>query len=96
MTSGPYRDQARDLRALRREADHVAHDDHASTSARPVHRIIATHLWTMLRNLGFTDGRVLAVGDDAATLLGLPQTDGTSFLSLVADVTSAHGPGSQL
>ncbi|RPF28617.1 hypothetical protein [Georgenia muralis] len=96
MTSGPDRDQARDLRALRREADHVALDGHATTSARPTHRIIATHLWTMLRHLGFTDGRVLAVGDGAATLLGLPHNDDTSPLSVVADVPAAHAPSSQL
>src|SRR5690606_17832663 len=90
------RDDTRDPRALRREADHVALDDHATTSARPAHRIIATHLWTMLRHLGFTHGRVLAVGDGAATLLGLPNTDGTSLFSVVADVTTTRDPGSQL
>ena len=83
------------MRARRRDADHIALDDHASTSAEPAHRIIATHLWTMLRTLRFTDGRVLAVGDAAAPLLGLRHTD-TSFLSVVADITAAHSPDSQL
>lgn len=95
MTSEPYRDDTHDPRALRLEADHVALDDHTSISAAPTYRIIASQLWTMLRNLGFTHGRALAVGDGAATLLGLPHTDDTSFLSLIADITAAHAPGSQ-
>lgn len=89
MSSEPYDD----VRALRREADHIALDDHVATSARPAHRVIATHLWTMLRDLGVEHARVLAVGEDAATLIGLPHTDGYTFRSLVADVTPGHTPG---
>ncbi|WP_448071040.1 hypothetical protein [Georgenia yuyongxinii] len=97
MTSPqPYRDDNPSMHDRRLEADHIALEDHASTSARPAHRIIATHLWTMLHNLGFTHGRVLAVGDDAATLIRLPHTDGTSFLSLIADLPAAHTPGDPL
>lgn len=95
MTGEPYRDHANDPHAMRLEADHIALQDHTSTSAQHAHRIIATHLWTMLRDLGFTEGRVLAVGDDAATFIGLPHTDGSSPLSVVADITDAHTPGNQ-
>ena len=77
MTGEPYRDDASDPHALRLEADHIALQDHTSTSAQHAHRIIATHLWPMLRDLGFTQGRVLAVGEDAATFIGLPHTDGS-------------------
>src|SRR5699024_8476293 len=94
-TEEPYRDDVTDPLALRLEADHIALEDHTSTSAQHAHRIIATHLWTMLRNLGFTEGRVLAVGDDAATFIELPHTDGYSSLSVVADITDAHTPGTQ-
>lgn len=93
MTGEPYRDDANAPHALRLEADHIALQDHTSTSAQHAHRIIATHLWTMLRDLGFTQGRVLAVGEDAATFTGLPHTDGYSSLSVVADITDAHTPG---
>lgn len=95
MTREPYRDDANDPHALRLEADHIALEDHVATSAQPAHRIIATHLWTMLRDLGFTEGRVLAVGEDAATFIGLPHTDGYSSLSVLADITDAHTPGTQ-
>lgn len=93
MTGQPYREDANDPHALRLKADQLALEDHTSTSAQPTHRIIATHLWTMLRNLGFTEGRVLAVGEDAATFIGLPHTDGSWSLSVVADITDAHTPG---
>ncbi|MFE5291362.1 hypothetical protein ACFQ8T_04220 [Isoptericola sp. NPDC056618] len=92
MSTEPH-DDGRDLR---RQADEIALDDHVATSARPAHRIIATHLWAMLRGLGFDHGRVLAVGEDAATLLGLPHTDGHSFISLAADITPDHAPGAEL
>ncbi|GAB3099579.1 hypothetical protein [Isoptericola nanjingensis] len=85
-----------DSNERRRQADKIAAYDHASTSARPAHRIIARHLWHALRDLGFDQGRVLAVGEDAATLLGLPHTDGFSFASLAADVTAEHRPGDRL
>ncbi|WP_231581849.1 hypothetical protein [Cellulosimicrobium funkei] len=89
MSSEPHDD----IRALRREADHIALDDHVATSARPAHRVIANHPWTMLRDLGVEDARVLAVGEDAATLIGLPHTDGYTFRSLVADISPRHTPG---
>ncbi|WP_193311424.1 hypothetical protein [Georgenia satyanarayanai] len=95
MTGAPYRDDANDPHALRLEADHLALQDHSTTSAQPAHRIIATHLWTMLRDLGFTEGRVLALGDDAATFIGLPHTDGSSPASVVADITDTHTPSTQ-
>lgn len=82
MTVNPHHDDASDPRDQRREVDHVVLDDHVSTSARPAHAIIAIHLWTLLRAVGFAAGYVLAVGDGAATLIGLPHTDGTSSLSL--------------
>ncbi|MFD6175549.1 MULTISPECIES: hypothetical protein [unclassified Isoptericola] len=94
MSTEPH-DDGRDLRDLRRQADEIALDDHVATSARPAYRIIATHLWAMLRGLKFDQGRVLAVGEDAATLLGLPHTDGHSFTSLVADITPDHAPGAE-
>jgi len=90
MTGEPYRDDASDPHALRLEADHIALEDHAATSAQPAHRIIATHLWTMVRYLGFTHVRVLTVGDDAATFIGLPYTDVYSSLSVVADISDGH------
>ncbi|PYF97338.1 hypothetical protein SAMN05216184_11547 [Georgenia satyanarayanai] len=95
MTGEAYRDDANDPHALRLEADHLALEDHTTTSAQPAHRIIATHLWTMLRDLGFTEGRVLALGDDAATFIGLPHTDGSSPASVVADITDTRTPSTQ-
>ncbi len=95
MSGESYRDDADDPHTRRLEADHIALQDHTSTTAEHAHRIIATHLWTMLRNLGFTQGQVLAVGDDAATFIGLPHTDSYSSLSVVADITDAHTPPTQ-
>ncbi|WP_447925369.1 hypothetical protein [Georgenia muralis] len=92
MSTEPFLD-AGDMYARRRDADRIALDDHASTSAEPALRIIATHLWAVLRTLGFTDGRVLAVGDAAGPLIGLPNTDGNSLLSAIADITPAQIPG---
>ena len=96
MTGEPYRDDANDPHALRLEADHTALEDHTTTSAQLAHRIIATHLWTMLRDLGFTEGRVLAVGDDAATFIGLPHTDGSSpaSVSRTSPMPTSRAPSS--
>lgn len=54
------------------EADMWAMHDHRNTPATTAHSLVAGHLWTALRALGMTGGRMLLRGTDAEALTGIP------------------------
>ncbi|GAA4706517.1 hypothetical protein APR04_001744 [Promicromonospora umidemergens] len=54
------------------EADMWAMHDHRHTSATTAHSLVAEHLWTALRALGVTGGRMLLRGTDPEALAGMP------------------------
>jgi hypothetical protein len=60
------------------EADMWAMHDHRHTSATMAHGLVAEHLWTALRALGVSGGRMLLRGTDPETLAGMPQALCTS------------------
>ncbi|WP_454859698.1 hypothetical protein [Promicromonospora soli] len=55
------------------EADMWAMHDHRNTSATTAHSLVAGHLWTALRALGMTGGRMLLRGTDPQALTGIPE-----------------------
>lgn len=83
-------------RDLRRAADLAALREHRITSAAATHALIARELWTVFRALGFTSGRVLAGGEDAATFLGLSRGQWPGGTSGTAVVGPDHAPGQPL
>ncbi|KAE8763427.1 hypothetical protein [Georgenia thermotolerans] len=85
MSTRPSRD-------LRRAADLAALREHRSTSPAAAHAAIARELWTAFRTLGFTSGRVLAGGEDAATFLGLAPGRWPGGASGTAVVGPDHAP----
>jgi hypothetical protein len=64
------------------EADMWAMQDHRNTSATTAHSLVAGHLWTALRALGMTSGRMLLRGTDPESLTGIPVALRTSRPSL--------------
>ncbi|GAA4704486.1 hypothetical protein APR04_000682 [Promicromonospora umidemergens] len=61
-------DESARLKAL----DEIAHDWHVRAPTTDAHMKIAIHLWAQIKSLGYTSGRLLAVGQDADLLAGHP------------------------
>ncbi|TRW47410.1 hypothetical protein [Georgenia yuyongxinii] len=83
-------------RDLRRAADLAALREHRITRPGNAHMVIARELWSAFRALGFSSGRVLAGGEDAATFLGLSPGQWPGGTSGTAAVGPDHAPGRPL
>lgn len=71
---------------LRITVDRLAVADHHTDPATHAHLVIGDQLWRVICALGYHDGRVLATGDGAAPLLGIPGAERRRGGTLVADL----------
>ncbi|PUB20897.1 hypothetical protein C8K30_115108 [Promicromonospora sp. AC04] len=73
MTSPAFPDRSFPMDHPAIEADMVAMHDHRHTSATTAHSLVAGHIWTAIRALGMTGGRMLLRGTDPEALAGMPE-----------------------
>lgn len=86
-------------REMKIAADALAARDHLDDPAWATHELVAAQIWRTFKALGNQGGHVLTIGDNCATLLGLPRGTGPRHGSVISNVDrhdNAIGPLSDI